>query len=359
VTEAVTGLDLVREQLFVAAGEAIEFDQDDVTWKGAAIEARLYAEDPAAGFLPATGTLIAYEPADQPPVRWDSGVAAGSEIGVHFDPMLAKVIAHAPTRGEAARRLALALERTHLGGVTTNRDFLVATLRSPDFLDGDTTTDFIDRVAPLRTIALDDDELDHVAAVAALWLQGMNRTRAGVLESVPSGWRNARLPDQAVSFACGEREVKVSYHRLRDGAFRLGGGGLARLHDWQPASVDVEVGNRRFRSRIARSGDRLVVETPRGDVELILQPRFPQPGATDVMGGLVAPMPGKVIDVRVKVGDSVQAGDVLVVLEAMKMEHPMTAPQDGVVNEVHVSVGDQVESGALLLHVEPLESEKD
>ncbi|MDQ3146516.1 MAG: ATP-grasp domain-containing protein, partial [Actinomycetota bacterium] len=131
VTEEVTGIDLVREQLRVAAGEALGYGQADVTFSGHAVEARLYAEDPASGFLPATGTIAAFAPAPSPAVRWDSGVEAGSVVGVDFDPMLAKVVAHGPTRAEAAGRLALALERLHLGGVTTNRDFLAATLRSP------------------------------------------------------------------------------------------------------------------------------------------------------------------------------------------------------------------------------------
>jgi propionyl-CoA carboxylase alpha chain len=362
VTEAVTGLDLVREQLRVAAGEPLSLAQEEVQWDGAAIEVRLYAEDPASGFLPATGTLVAFAPAAEPAVRWDSGVVAGSVVGVDFDPMLAKVTAHAPSRAEAAARLASALERTHLGGVTTNRDFLVATLRSREFLAGDTTTDFIERVAPARRFAPSDEELAHVAAVAALWLQGGNRAQAGVLESIPSGWRNARLPDQSVAFTHGDREVAVSYRRLRDGRFELSGAGdvgrAARLHAWTPDGVDVEIDDRRYRSRITRSGDRLIIATPRGDVELVAQPRFPLPGASAVAGGLVAPMPGKVIAVRVAEGDAVKAGDVLVVLEAMKMEHPMTAPQDGIVADIHVAVGDQVDGGALLLHVEPARSEE-
>lgn len=358
VTEMVTGIDLVREQLRIAAGEPLGFSQDEVAWRGAAVEVRLYAEDAAAGFLPATGTLTAFAPPAAPAVRWDSGVEAGSVIGLDYDPMLAKVIAWAPTRAEAAARLALALRRCHLGGVRTNRDFLVATLASPAFIAGDTTTDFIDRVAPARALVLDDAELRRVATVAALWLQGSNRADAVVLESVPSGWRNARLPDQTVGFAAGESEVHVTYRRLRDGTFRVGEGGAARLHAWAPDELDAEVDGRRFRGRITRIGDRLIVATSLGDVELVVLPRFPVPGATHVAGGLVAPMPGKIIELRVREGDRVQAGDVLVILEAMKMEHPMTAPQDGVVAEIRVAVGEQVEGGAVLMHVEPAPAEE-
>jgi propionyl-CoA carboxylase alpha chain len=353
VTEAVTGIDLVREQLRIAAGEPLGFTQGDIRWRGSAIEARLYAENPAADFLPATGTLVAFEPAASPSVRWDSGVAPGSVIGTRFDPLLAKVIAHAPTRAEAAGRLALALERSHLGGVVTNRDFLVATLRTPAFLDGDTTTDFIERVAPARALELGEDELLHVARVGALWLQGANRADARVLREAPSGWRNARLPDQQTGFVCGGRELQVSYGSLRDGSFRLGDGGVARIHGWSGDAIDVEIDGRRWRSRITCARERLVVQTPRGDVELAIQPRFVVPGSEGPSGGLKAPMPGKVIELRVRAGQSVRAGETLLVLEAMKMEHPMRAPEDGVVAELRVAVGDQVENGALLLVVEP------
>ena len=229
VTEAVTGIDLVREQLRIAAGEPLGYAQDDIDTSGWAIEARLYAEDPANDFLPETGTLVAFEPAASPVVRWDSGVVAGSVIGTDFDPMLAKVIAHGPTRNEAAGRLALALERMHLGGVTTNRDFLVATLRTPEFLTGDTTTDFIDRVKPPRKLELPADELERLAQVAALWIRGENRAHAGSLASVPSGWRNARMPDQLLVLDSGGEEIRVSYRTLRDGSFRLGDGKIARI----------------------------------------------------------------------------------------------------------------------------------
>jgi len=353
VTEAVTGVDLVREQLRIAAGEALGFSQGDVRWSGSAIEARLYAESPEADFLPATGVLVAFEPAASPAVRWDSGVVSGSVIGTRFDPLLAKVIAHAPTRAEAAGRLALALERSHLGGVVTNRDFLVATLRTPEFLAGDTTTDFIERVAPPRSLELGPEELLRVAAAAALWVQGANRAEARVLGRAPSGWRNARLPDQCVGLRCGARELQVSYRALRDGSFRLGDGLLARVHAWSDGAIDVEIDGHRWRSRITRARDRLVVQTPRGDVELAILPRFVVPGSEAHSGGLVAPMPGKVIELRVRAGQSVRAGETLLVLEAMKMEHPIRAPEDGVVAELFVAAGDQVENGALLLVVEP------
>ncbi|CAG1007178.1 propionyl-CoA carboxylase alpha chain [Myxococcaceae bacterium] len=353
VTEAVTGIDLVREQLRIARGEPLGFGQADVRFRGAAIEARLYAEDPAAGFLPATGTLYAFEPAAEPAVRFDSGVVRGSVIGVDFDPMLAKVIAHAPTRREAAERLALALERLHLGGVVTNRDFLVATLRTPEFLAGDTTTDFIERVSPARSLVLSDEERRRLARAAALWIQSRHRTEASVLGGIPSGWRNARLPDQHVVLLHGSDEIAVRYHSLRDGRFRIDGEATARILDANEDGIDVEIDGRRLRVRITRSGDRLSAKGPRGDIEFDIRPRFELPGSVLVTGSLVAPMPGKVIDVRVEVGEAVRAGQTLVVLEAMKMEHPMTAPEDGVVQELRVAVGEQVKTGELLLVVEP------
>jgi propionyl-CoA carboxylase alpha chain len=245
----------------------------------------------------------------------------------------------------------LALERCHLGGVSTNRDFLVATLRTAEFLAGDTTTDFIDRVGPARSLEFTDDELEKIAGTAALWIQGANRSEAQVLGAAPSGWRNARLPDQRVSFAFGKREIEVSYRALRDGSFRMGDGAVALIHAWSDKGIDLEIDGRRQQTRVTRAGDRLVIQTPRGDVELILQPRFAEPASSEPSGVLVAPMPGKVIDLRVAKGDTVRAGEILVVLEAMKMEHPLRAAEDGVVTEVRVSAGEQVQNGRLLLVV--------
>jgi propionyl-CoA carboxylase alpha chain len=357
VTEQVTGIDLVREMIRIAAGEPIGYSQDEIAFNGHAIEARLCAENPEAGFLPATGTLVAFAPADTPVVRWESGVEQGSVVTVLFDPLLAKVIAHAPTRTEAASVLALALERLHLGGVSTNRDFLAATLRHARFIAGDTTTDFIERVRPALALAVGDEELRRVATAAALWIQGENRSNAEVLAELPSGWRNARLPAQQLTLRHGDDTIDVSYRRQRDGSFTLEGGSQAMVHRHSPVDIDAEIGGLRTTTRITRQsdvvhGDRLYVQTTRGTVGFDIVARFTVPGTGIATGGLTAPMPGTVLDIRVSVGDQVTAGATLVVLEAMKMEHHIRAPGDGVVTEIFVSVGQQVSNGASLATIE-------
>ena len=353
VTEEVTGIDLVRAQLRIADGHPLETRQEDIRFDGFAIEARLYAESPANDFLPATGRLDAFGIPDHPTVRWDTGVETGSLVGTDFDPMLAKVIAWGPTRPEAAARLALALEQLHLGGIVTNRDFLVATLRTPEFLAGDTTTDFIERVAPPRQLALSPADLERAARTGALWIQGAHRDAARVWQSAPSGWRNTRMPLERVSFGHREQVIEIAYQGDRAGRFRFPDGTTARIFEWTPSSIDLEIGGRRRRARITRRADRLTVQTVRGDVELALLPRFVVPGEEAPSGGLVAPMPGRVIEIRVAVGDPVVAGQTLLLLEAMKMEHPMRATGTGTVTEIRVATGEQVENGVLLLVVEP------
>ncbi len=351
VTEEVTGIDLVREQLRVAGGAELGYDQDDIDWIGSAIEVRLYAEDPDNDFLPATGTLSAYRPADEPVVRWDSGVEEGNVVGVDFDPMLAKVIAHGPTRAEAAGRLALALERMHLGGVVTNRDFLVATLRNEAFLAGDTTTDFIDRIDPAGSQAAPDTAM--AAIVAAMWIQGRNRADDRVWGFARSNFRTGSLPPQYIEFETGPDEThRIEYSLRRDGGFTLGSGETVLVHEWTPDDIELEVDGRRLRAAVTVADGVGYVTLGRTTVTLPVKPRFAVPGSELPTGGLVAPMPGSVIELRCAVGDTVAAGQVLVVLEAMKMEHHITAPFAGTVTVLPIAVGDQVENGALLLTIE-------
>lgn len=351
VTEEVTGIDLVREQLRVAGGAELGYDQGDIDWTGSAIEVRLYAEDPDNDFLPATGTLSAYRPADEPTVRWDSGVEEGSVVGVDFDPMLAKVIAHAPTRADAAGRLALALERMHLGGVVTNRDFLVATLRNEAFLAGDTTTDFIERVDPAGSQAAPDTAM--AAIVAAMWIQGRNRADDRVWGFARSNFRTGSLPPQSIEFETATDEThRIEYSLRRNGGFTLGSGETVLVHEWTPDDIELEIDGRRLRAAVTVADGVGYVTLGRTTVTLSVKPRFAIPGSELPTGGLVAPMPGSVIELRCAIGDTVAAGQVLVVLEAMKMEHHITAPFDGTVTELPIAVGDQVENGALLLTIE-------
>ena len=381
VTEAVTGVDLVREQLLVAQGLPLSVTQDALAMNGHAIEARLYAEDPAAGFLPATGTLVDWCPAAAPPCRWDSGVAAGSAVGVEFDPMLAKVIAHAPARTEAALGLALALERSRIRGVSTNRDFLVAALRHPEFLGGHTTTSFIEDTGVALARRPSPAELRTAATGAALAAQATRRAAAPVLATLPSGWRNTVMPPERAEFRHGPDTVVVSYARQRDGRFAVTVTGAAPVPNGAPGSgesvtvagaapglggapgsgepvtvhhagdgrIDFTSGGQRHRLHVFAAGDRVWVQGPDGDVALTAVPRFPdaEHGGT-VAGGLVAPMPGTVLAVHAAAGDTVAAGQLLMIVEAMKMEHRITAPRPGTLREVRARPGDQVSGGDLL-----------
>ena len=349
VTEEVTGKDLVYEQLRIARGEELGYSQEDITWTGSSIEARLYAEDPSNDFLPATGTLIAYENDTNIDARWDTGIEQGSVVGTDFDPMLAKVITKGKTRTDAANKLALALESLHIGGVTTNRDFLVSSLRSSHFLKGKTTSDFIDKAKPKRSVILKDKSLEQATIAAALWIQGRNRNDAIILKNIPSGWRNSRLPRQKIGFSYLDKEVFVSYKSNRDNTFSVNEDSTAQILNWSGKGIDIEINNSRFFSKVTQDKDNLVVHGPWGDVLFKVLPRFTLPGTEIQAGGLVAPMPGKVIDLKVKVGSKVKKGDTLVILEAMKMEHQVKASKDGKITKVLIKKDDQLENGALLM----------
>jgi len=351
VTEEVTGIDLVSEQLKIARGESIKFTQEEVEWNGWSIEARLYAEDPDNDFLPAIGTLIAFEQNETADARWDTGVTSGTKVGTDFDPMLAKVISYASNRTDAAMKLAKALESAHIGGVKTNRDFLINCLKSNAYIDGDTTTDFIERVNPDRKLILSDDQLDHVLAIAALWIQQKNRDESHVSKFMPSGWTNGRLPNRRNIFEYEGNEYIVEYKQNRNGNFIFSSNKSATVNSVDSNGIDMSFDNKRHYSKVTLSKNKILIHMPYGDVMLDIKPRFVIPGMEVTAGGLIAPMPGKVIDVKVKKGKKVKVGDTLVILEAMKMEHSIKASEDGTVSELLISLNDQVENGALLMIV--------
>ncbi|MDP6895078.1 MAG: biotin carboxylase N-terminal domain-containing protein [Acidimicrobiales bacterium] len=353
VTEAVTGIDLVREQIKISSGEAVSFTQEDLVPIGHAVEARLYAEDPSKEFLPATGEILAFSPPEEPDVRWDSGVEKGSFVGVEFDPMLAKVISHGSSRTEAILNLARALEKLHLAGITTNRNFLVSTLRHNKFLKGETTTDFIDSNSPEPNLQLTEDDIKKASITVALWLQNKNRKNAIVLKSIPSGWRNGRLPSQEVSLMYSGEKVTVSYKTKRDESFVFDNGSTATINHCSAEHIEAEVDGERITSLITEGKESIHLQTSQGTVSFEILPRFEPPVLQIAEGSLVAPMPGVVLEIRVSNGDTVSAGDTLLTLEAMKMEHHVKAPYKGTVTEILVSENQQLDNGVPLLVINP------
>ena len=348
VTEEVTGIDLVYEQIKIARGEELEFTQDDISWHGHSIEARLYAEDPGNNFLPEVGTLIAYDTEMAGDIRWDSGVEQGYKVGTDFDPMLSKVIAWAPNRIDAINKLARGLEKAHFGGVKTNRDFLISCLRNESFINGNTTTDFIEREKPNGEQVLSENQIFNASAAIALWIAMGNRASDEVTDFMPSNWTNGRMPHQRIKLMILKNEIEIKYQLKRSGLFEVMGTNC-KIHAVDESGIDIEVGSHRFFAQVTRADDQILINMPFGDLDAVIVPRFLEPGNEVPEGGLVAPMPGKVIEVKVKKGDKVKAGDTLIIIEAMKMEHSIKATENGKVTKLMVSLNQQVDNGATLL----------
>jgi acetyl/propionyl-CoA carboxylase alpha subunit len=358
VTELITGLDLVRLQILVAAGEPLPAEALSPAINGHAIEVRLYAEDATNGFLPVTGTLRAFEIA--PGVRVDTGVETGSVVSPYYDAMVAKVIAHAPTRDEAAAKLAAALAGSRLHGLTTNRDLLVRILREDEFLTGGTDTAYLDRHDPaqLGAALLDSDgaRAEHAAVAAVAW-QALNRATSPIWQRIPSGWRNNPSTTQRIVLDDGSGERVVTYAFGRGGGLTLAvdGAELAiDVHDATATGVDATINGVRRSTRVGISagGRTIDVDSALGASSYAVIPRFTDPSEAVAAGSLVAPMPGAVVRVLVEAGAAVAKGAPLVVLEAMKMEHTVASPTDGTVSEVRVAAGHQVDAGSVLVVVD-------
>ena len=367
VTEETTGLDLVELQLAVA--DAGRLDTEPPAAQGHSIEARLYAEDPARGWQPQAGVVNTFDvPAvrsefsslgGRTGIRLDSGIVDGFAASIHYDPMLAKVISYAPTRRQSALVLADALARAHVHGLRTNRDLLVNVLRHPAFLDGATDTAFFDThgLAELSAPLADEATIRLSAIAAALADAAHNRATATVLGSIPSGWRNLASGYQVKTYrddADGEHTVEYRFTRT---GLVLADDEPAQLVSATQGEVVLADGDGVACSfAVARYGQDIYVDSARGPVHLVALPRFPEPGSAVEKGSLVAPMPGNVIRLGAAAGDTVTAGQPLIWLEAMKMEHTITAPTDGVLAELNVNTGQQVEVGAVLARVESPES---
>ncbi|MEV8477763.1 biotin carboxylase N-terminal domain-containing protein [Streptomyces sp. NPDC051173] len=361
VTECVYGVDLVALQFRVAEGIALG---EPPVASGHAVSARLYAEDPANGWLPQTGVMrrlsvgtgasstadgiLRVDSTAGGILRVDSGVEDGDPVGAHYDPLLAKVIAWAPTRGEAVRRLAHELERAQVHGLVTNQELLVRSLRHPEFVAGQMDTGFFDRYLPELTEPGDGRSVRIAALVAALADAAARRTAE--IPPVPrhvGGWRNLPSRTQVKRYRTepGGEEIEVRY--------RLGRDGLTaeefphvRLLSSRPTEVVLETDGIRRTYEVAVYGDRVHV----GPHAFVALPRFPEPRTHVAPGSLLAPMPGVVVRLAegLAVGEVVRTGQPLVWIEAMKMEHRVVSPADGTLTALHAVPGRQVEVGALL-----------
>ncbi len=387
VTECVYGVDLVALQISVAEGGVVPSTGsghrptgDETPPRGHAIEARLYAEDPAAGWQPQSGRLTAFDLAPSatefttPPsygVRVDAGFAAGTEVSTHYDAMLAKVVVWAPTREQAVRQLAGTLARARIHGLVTNRDLLVNVLRHESFVAGDVSTDFFDRfdLVSLAARPADDDAVRVSAFAAAVTLAERNRSARAVQRRIPAGWRNVAFQPHLTRFVCDASEANTRATADESGvgvveARWYGGRAGYRSADRElvvaeagtshVVLIDPSAGIRR-RFEVYVHGDRVDVESSLGHVALTRLPRFVDPAQQVAAGSLLAPMPGAVVSVAVDTGQDVTAGQTVLVLEAMKMQHTVAAPHDGVVTEIPVTVGAQVAAGAVLAVVQPAE----
>jgi geranyl-CoA carboxylase alpha subunit len=374
VTELVTGVDLVAWQLRIAEGETLPLTQDEVALTGHAIEARLYAEDPARGFLPQTGPLLRWRPADH--ARVDSGVEEGGVVSPHYDPMIAKVIVQGRDRREACRKLAQALRQSELFGLVTNKTFLARICEHPGFIRGEATTTFLDEHfaddESMRTVAPSDRALASAAVI---------RTVTGadglVDDARDVGWRSGGPIWVTVDLDHGDEVVSLQVHTMGKGRFDV------RWAEEEARHVELEV--------VARGDDEIVLtdrpseeaseaETPNPIQRRV---RFALHGAelwlddghrvhrlVDVThrpaqaadgkgsGKIAAPLDGSVLKVFVEAGAEVSEGDLLVVLEAMKMEHRLLADVDGTLETLHVSAGDQVKTRQLLAEIRPQEESK-
>ena len=357
VTEMTTGLDLVALQLTVAQGAALPFTQSELRQRGHAIECRIYSENPANQFLPTTGTIVDWHFPDLAGLRVDSGVESGSPVPIHYDPMLAKVITHGDDRPQATRRMIRALEQASIQGVVTNRAFLLALLREPAWHDGDLDTGFIARVfgdAGWHP-ATEAEHPTRAALLATLREIERRRQAQAALPSLPIGYRNSRWRDADERWLDGDQEITVRY--------RAQGHSSVTMHVAEQTvtvtmlsltehQLSATIDGHRVSARLIDQGASVHVHCQGHSTTLRRADRFPEGASDGAAGGCNAPMPGKVTQVLVSANERVSAGQPLLVMEAMKMEHTIRAASDGVVSRLLVEVGEQVEGDQPLIELE-------
>ena len=363
VTEMTTGLDLVRLQIEIASGMPLTLAQEDIKQTGHAIEARLYAEDPSNNFLPATGTLHEWDVSSIEGLRIDTGVDRGTEVGIHYDPLLAKVIAHASDRESARRKLAYGLRDLFAPGVRTNREFLVRVLEHPAFTSGNYHTGLIDD--HLDELVTEENEAENfiAASVVALYLMKRQQVEAAILPHVPPSYRNNPFRDPSAKLQIAGGVFDISWRAIGQETFAV------ECRDWQAnvqlvsfeggsrGSLRISIDGIQRMFRITEAGDQFFVQSHLSSRVVVRSERYPRTHSASAHESAFAPMPGQVLRVLVEVGQRISAGDPLVILEAMKMEQTLRAATDGVVEAVLVKQGDVVAPGDTLVKIAAMKSD--
>ncbi|WP_425045183.1 acetyl/propionyl/methylcrotonyl-CoA carboxylase subunit alpha [Primorskyibacter sp. S87] len=355
VTEMVTGQDLVALQIMVAQGAPLPISQDEVRIEGHAIEVRLYAEDPSNSYLPATGRVDLWHPARGQGVRVDAGICEGQEVSPFYDPMLAKIIAHGSTREAARSRLVKAVKNTVLLGMTTNTAFLADVLEQPEFAAAEATTGLLERSYP-DGFPHEAPAREHVALALAILMQDEREralSRAGFVSQDQLNWSSARVLPRRVNLVTGETEFAAAVSATCSGwLVQIGEDMFDIWLTGEMPHLTARINGARHRAVAQVSGDevkfaigaeRLAVRRLRAGV---------QEDSSENSGNVTAPMPGLVLEMKVEPGDSVASGDVLAVLEAMKMQHQIVATVSGVVRAAHVTVGQQLAAGDMMIEIE-------
>ena len=358
ITEEVTGLDLVRLQIEVAQGKAIPFKQEEIKQNGHAIEVRVYAEDAGNNFLPVSGKIIDWIPANIDGLRYDTGIESGSEISTFYDPMIAKIIAKGKNRSEAISKLTLALQELVLTGFTTNKNFLTAILQNEDFQRGDFDTHFLDKKFKYEGEKYAQETLDILTCALQHYRFLQRENNRTIAQGVPAGWRNNAYQAQQEKYSFGGFEFLVEYKNdkgtllisFADKHFTSHACHFERSEKSCNNWYTFEINNVRRKFSFSQNGNQYFVHSPQlGQIVLLSVDKFPNPVEETVKGGYMAPMPGEVTTVLVKPGDTVKSGDALLKMISMKMESTIEAHTDGEVEEVYVSDKQFVEAGILLL----------
>jgi len=351
VTESITGLDLVEMQIRSAEGYALNIQQEDIKANGYALECRLYAEDAANNFLPASGKIAEWIPYENEGLRYDSGVESGSEISIYYDPMISKIIAHGKDRNSVIKQMEYALRKTVCSGLTTNQAFLVDVLNDENFKQGNYDTHFIEKTF-ISTHSPNKENITQAIIAATVFKCLADQSQRTTLASIPFGWRNNFYQKQSISFIHDAKEIKLLY-TSHNGRFEIDMDGTTYIAIPSASGtheIHIEINGILEKFRISNVNDNYYVHHfNHPQVVLALKNRFPETNREDEKNGYISPMPASVVKVLVQKGEEVKNGQSLVILSSMKMENTIAAAEDGTIEDIYITEGENIEAGRLLL----------